>query len=63
MTAEERARENWKTDYKLFGKGSTQELISYAHYISISNGQEKKQRTRRPRTVQKAAQIVTLSLF
>ncbi|MCE5212626.1 MAG: hypothetical protein LLG40_13870 [Deltaproteobacteria bacterium] len=63
MSAEFKARENWKAALLMFGKGSREELDAYRNYISISNGQEKKQRTRRPQTVRKAAQIVTLSLF
>jgi hypothetical protein len=63
MTIESKARDNWKAAIDMFGKGSKEELDAYRHYISISNGQEKKQRTRRPQTVRKAAQIVNLSLF
>ena len=63
MTTESKARDNWKAMLEMYGKGSKEELDAYKYYISISNGQKKKQRTRRPQTIKKAAQIVTLSLF
>jgi len=64
MTSEEKARENWKAMYRLFGKKSKEEMEAYQEYIAISQGASKsKIKPRTVKTVSKVAQTLTLSLF
>jgi hypothetical protein len=63
MTKEETARNNWKAALAMFGKGSAEELAAYNLYIKTKSGEGLKRKERKPRTVNKAAPLVSASLF
>jgi hypothetical protein len=39
MSAESKAKQNWIDLYKMFGKGSPEEIAAYKEYIKISQGE------------------------
>ena len=62
MSKESKAREHWKTMFKMFGPKSPEEIKAYREYISVAQGAGKS-KIRRPRTVRKSLEETITSLL